>query len=295
MRGGTSKGLIFRRDDLPADRQEWAGCFLAALGSPDRHGRQLDGMGGGVSSLSKICVVNRSERADADVDYTFAQVSVTEPMVDFGVTCGNMAAAIGPFAVDEGLVQVPADDPAVIRIFHTNSGRIILSSFDVVGGEAAVEGDFAIDGVSGTAAPIRLEFVDPGGALTGSILPTGNPTDSFDLGAGRRVAATLIDAGIPSVFARASDLGWTVPSRRTRSQAKRICRSYWSDCGGWLPSRWDWPTPPRLQPWWVACPRSASSRRRDASRRWTVARSPRPTLTSPPGCYRWGCRIRLCR
>src|ERR1700677_1793406 len=204
MRGGTSKGLIFRGDDLPADRQEWVGCFLAALGSPDRHGRQLDGMGGGVSSLSKICVVNRSERADADVDYTFAQVSVTEPMVDFGVTCGNMAAAIGPFAVDEGLVQVPADGPAVIRIFHTNSGRIILSSFDVVGGEAAVEGDFAIDGVSGTAAPIRLEFVDPGGALTGSILPTGNPTDSFDLGAGRRVAATLIDAGIPSVFARAS-------------------------------------------------------------------------------------------
>ncbi|HIE20628.1 MAG TPA: PrpF family protein, partial [Rhodospirillales bacterium] len=128
MRGGTSKAIVFRRDDLPEDRVEWDRIFLAALGSPDPNGRQLNGMGGGISSLSKICVVGPSERPDADVDFTFAQVGVDKEVVGYGANCGNMSSAIGPFAVDEGLVTV-AGDEATVRIYNTNTDKIIHARF----------------------------------------------------------------------------------------------------------------------------------------------------------------------
>lgn len=177
------------------------------MGSPDANGRQLNGMGGGISSLSKVCVVGPSSRSDADIDCTFAQVSVRDASVDFGGNCGNMSSAMGPFAVDEGLIPVSADGPALVRIHNTNSGKIINAHFAVRDGEALVDGDFELPGVSGTGAPVRLDFLDPGGTLERGLLPTGLSCDRFELGDGAAVDASLVDAAIPCVFVRASDLG----------------------------------------------------------------------------------------
>ncbi len=209
MRGGTSKALIFRAGDLPADRADWAPIFLAAMGSPDPAMRQLDGMGGGVSSLSKCCVVGPPSRPDADVDYTFAQVAIDRPEVDYASNCGNMSSAIGPFAVDEGLVAPPAGNEAVVCIHNTNTGKIIVARFPMEDGRAAVTGDLAIDGVAGTGAPIRLDFTDPGGAGTGRLLPTGNLTDRLDVPGLGPLRVTLIDAANPCVLVAAADLGMT--------------------------------------------------------------------------------------
>lgn len=209
MRGGTSKALMFRREDLPAAREEWAPIFLAAMGSPDPNGRQLDGMGGGVSSLSKVCIIGAPTRQDADVDYTFAQIGVGDTAVDYAGNCGNMSSAIGPFAVDEGLVPRPQDGPVSIRIHNTNTGKIIAATFEVRDGQAVVEGDCAIDGVAGTGAPIRLDFVEPGGAKTGKTLPSGKPVDLLTPAVGAPIEATLVDAANPCVFVRARDLGLT--------------------------------------------------------------------------------------
>lgn len=201
-RGGTSKALMFRAEDLPADRKAWDAIFLAAMGVPDAAARNLDGMGGGLSSLNKVCVVGPPSRSDADVDYTFAQCAVTEARVDYAGNCGNMSAAIGPFAVEEGLVPCPPDGEALVRIHNTNTGKIIVARFPVEGGELAASGDLAIDGVAGTAAPIRLEFLAPGGAKTGKLLPTGSVVDVID-----GVEASCIDAANPCVFVTAEAVG----------------------------------------------------------------------------------------
>lgn len=158
-------------------------------------------MGGGVSSLSKVCVVGPSDREDADVDYTFAAIGVKNPEVDFSSNCGNMSSAIGPFAVNAGLVQ-KADGHCTVRIHNTNTGKIIHSKFPVKDGEAKVDGPFAIDGVAGTGAKIELAFIDPAGSKTGKALPTGNLVDIFD-----NVRVTCIDVGNPCVFVHASSLG----------------------------------------------------------------------------------------
>jgi len=207
MRGGTSKALMFHSADLPPDREKWTPIFLAVMGSPDPNGRQLDGMGGGISSLSKVCVIGPPSRADADVDYTFVQVSVEEASADYAGNCGNMSSAVGPFAVDEGIVKVAADGPAQVRIHNVNTGKIIVAHFPVRGGVAAVDGDCEIDGVAGTGAPIRLDFLHPGGAKTGRILPTGNPRDLLYPEVGRPIEASMVDAANPCVFVRAADLG----------------------------------------------------------------------------------------
>jgi 2-methylaconitate cis-trans-isomerase PrpF len=207
MRGGTSKAIMFLRRDLPQDPETWGDIFLSAIGAPDPNGRQLDGMGGGVSSLSKICIIGPSSRPDADVDYTFAQIGVDKPVVDFSGNCGNMSSAVGPFAIDEGLVKSPHDGEAVVRIHNTNTNKIIVSRFTVTDGEADVDGDMTLDGVSGSGAPIRLEFVDPGGAKTGRLLPTGRPVDGLDVPELGRVEASLIDAANPCVFVSARSLG----------------------------------------------------------------------------------------
>jgi len=206
MRGGTSKGIIFDARALPEDPVERDRLFLAAMGSPDPNMRQLDGMGGGLSSLSKICIVGAPSRADADIDYTFAQISVDEMRVDYAGNCGNMISAVGPAALEFEYLKAPGDETS-IRIHNTNTSRIIVSRFPVEQGSLASEGDLAIDGVAGTAAPIRLEFLHPGGSKTGRLLPTGNPIDRLLLANGETVEASLVDAANPCVFVAAADLG----------------------------------------------------------------------------------------
>ena len=206
IRGGTSNAVVFDRHDLPDDEAVRERLFLAALGSPDPHGRQLDGMGGGISSLSKVCIVGPASRPDADVDYTFGQVAVDRPQVDWSSNCGNMSSAIGPFAVDEGMVDTPGPQGVVV-IHNTNTGKLIRSRFPVRDGVAAVEGDTAIPGVSGTGAPVDLEFLEPGGAATGALLPTGNAVDVLEVDAVGTVSASLVDAANPFVFVDAGAMG----------------------------------------------------------------------------------------
>ncbi len=208
MRGGTSNAVVFKQQDLPQDRALWDEIFLSAIGSPDPNGRQLDGMGGGVSSLSKVCVVGPSTRPDADIDYTFAQVQVKDAKVDYGANCGNMSSAMGPFAVDEGLVRVSGQE-ALVRIHNTNTRKIIHALFSIDDGLAAVDGDLAIPGVSGTGSPVKLEFRDPGGATTGKLLPTGNAVDVLEVPGIGKVRASLVDAANATVWINAKDLGLT--------------------------------------------------------------------------------------
>src|SRR5215204_705223 len=193
MRGGTSNAIVFNAKDLPRDRALWDEIFIAAIGSPDPYGRQLDGMGGGISSLSKVCVVGPSSRADADIDYTFAQLSVKEAKVDYSGNCGNMSSAMGPFAVDEGIVQVSGKE-ALVRVHNTNTKKIIWSRFALDENQSAVDGELAIPGVSGTGSPVKLEFREPGGATTGKLLPTGNVIDTLDVPGVGKIRASLVDA-----------------------------------------------------------------------------------------------------
>ena len=221
MRGGTSKAVMFHARDLPADRDAWAAIFLSLMGSPDPSMRQLDGMGGGVSSLSKVCVVGPPTHPDADVDYTFAQILIDTPRVDYGINCGNMSSAIGPFAIDEGLVVRPNGGEAVVRIHNTNTKKIIVARFPMEGDLAAVDGDMAIDGVAGTGAPIRLEFMAPGGARTGRLLPTGRARDTLDVPGIGPVTVSLVDAANPCVMVAAATLGATATETPTQVEADK--------------------------------------------------------------------------
>ena len=208
MRGGTSKALMFHRHHLPADTSLWPELFVSALGANDPYGRQLDGMGGGVSSLSKVCVISESDRADADIDYAFFQLTPTTDIVDSSSSCGNMAAAVGPFAIDEGLLQVAGAEDSV-RIFNVNTGRIICSTFFLDRDQAAVDGDMVLPGVAGRGSPVRLEFGEPGGGATGRLLPSGKARDVIELPGSGSISASMADAGNPCVFVLASDLGLT--------------------------------------------------------------------------------------
>jgi len=207
MRGGTSKGLFFRAADLPAAPEECASLFLGAMGSPDSYGRQLDGMGGGQSSLSKVMVVSRSERAGVDLDYTFAQVAIGEAVVDFSSNCGNLTSAVGPFGLDEALVTATGPEARLV-LFNTNSGKQVVSRFALDGeGRPLPHGGCRIAGVSGTAAPIRLDFLEPEGSATGFLLPTGKPVDWLEVPGAAPVQVSLVDAATPVAFVRAGDLG----------------------------------------------------------------------------------------
>ncbi|PWK59100.1 2-methylaconitate cis-trans isomerase PrpF family protein [Roseicyclus mahoneyensis] len=209
MRGGTSKAIMFHGRDLPEDEADRHWLFLRAMGSPDPGKRQLDGMGGGLSSLSKVCVIAPPSRPDADVDYTFVQIPVSEGAPDYSSNCGNMSSAIGPFAVEEGLVT-PPDGEAVVRIHNTNTGKIIESRFEVRGGQPLDMGDFVNPGVAGTGARIQLDFLDPAGAATGRLLPTGLPVDVLEVsGLPAPLEVSLIDATNAVVFLRAEALGLT--------------------------------------------------------------------------------------
>jgi hypothetical protein len=203
MRGGTSRCLVFHERDLPAPGPARDAILLAALGSPDPYGRQLDGLGGGISSLSKACIIGPPTLPGADVDYTFAQVEVQRPVVDYAGNCGNCSSSVGPYAIDEGLV-VAREGETLVRIHNTNTRKLIVARVPVEDGEAAVRGDFELAGVPGRGARIALDFVEPGGAGTGRLLPTGRPRDVLG-----GLEVSCVDATNPVVFVRARDLGLT--------------------------------------------------------------------------------------
>lgn len=199
MRGGTSKGLYFHAKDLPAERELRDRVLLAAMGSPDA--RQIDGVGGAHPLTSKVAVISRSTRADADVDYLFLQVVVDKAEVSDSQNCGNLLAGIGPWAIENGLVT-PAGATTPVRIHMVNTGSIAVAYVQTPGGEVEYEGDARIDGVPGTAAAIPLEFLDTAGSSCGSLLPTGSVIDTID-----GIQVTCIDSGMPVVVMRAEDLG----------------------------------------------------------------------------------------
>ena len=205
IRGGTSKGVFFCAGDLPDDAAQRDAILLRALGSPDPYERQLDGLGGGLSSVSKAVVIGRSTRSDADIDYTFAQVSVNSPVVDYAGTCGNLSSATGPFAVEEGLVEAQ-DGEVVVRVFNTNTSKIFHARFDVSDGEGVVEGTQHVPGVSHAGGRVALEFLSPGGSMTGALLPTGNVVDDIETADGEIFRVSLVDATNPIVMVNAADV-----------------------------------------------------------------------------------------
>ena len=206
MRGGTSKALLFMEKDLPSDPEVRDRVILAAYGSPDPNARQIDGMGGAVSSTSKIAIISPSKVPGTEVNYRFGQVSITTPSIGYKGNCGNISSAVGPFAIDAGLVS--AQEPVTtVRIWQENTKKIIVAEVPVKNGRHLVEGDYSIDGVPGSGAKIRLKFLDPGGAVTGKLLPTGNVRDALEIPEYGTFAVSLVDAANPVVFLRARELG----------------------------------------------------------------------------------------
>lgn len=202
-RGGTSKGVFFKRENLPGDEKIRDQILLSIMGSPDPI--QIDGLGGARSSTSKVMMVSPSQRPGMDIDYTFGAVGIDKPIIDYRGNCGNLTSAVGPFAIDEGLVH-PVEPITEIRMYNTNTNKVILADIPVRGGKVQVHGDYIIDGVPGTAARINLHFLDPEGAGTGSVFPTGNPIDKIDIG-GEQIECSIVDVSNPVVFVRASDFG----------------------------------------------------------------------------------------
>jgi len=212
MRGGTSKGVFFMADSLPADPRLRDRILLRVIGSPDPYAKHTDGMGGATSSTSKDVLIRPSMRTDCDVDYLFGAVSIESPLIDWSGNCGNLTAAVGPFAISQGLVQAPRDGTAAIRIWQANINKRIVAHVPVRNGEVEEEGDFELDGVTFPAAEIRLEFIDPGGgedgeAAAGSMFPTGNLVDEIEVAGFGGFHTTLINAGNPTIFIDAKDLG----------------------------------------------------------------------------------------
>jgi len=205
MRGGTSKAVFLRGSTLPSVGSARDAVILSLFGSPDP--RQIDGLGGADLLTSKLAIIDPPTRPDADLDYTFAQVSITEPVVDYDINCGNISAAVGAFAVDEGLVDVEGP-VTTVRIHNTNTTSILLADVPIVDGTAAVEGSYSIHGVPGTGAPIALDFSRTAGGITGALLPTGNESDVLDTAIGP-VEVSIVDLGNLAVFFTATAVGMT--------------------------------------------------------------------------------------
>jgi hypothetical protein len=219
MRGGTSKGVFFRLQDLPAAAQTPGAArdalLMRVIGSPDPYGKQIDGMGGATSSTSKTVIIARSSRPDHDVDYLFGQVSIDNAFVDWSGNCGNLSAAVGPFAISAGLVdasRVPRDGVAIVRIWQANIGKTIIAHVPMSGGAVQETGDFELDGVTFAAAEVPLEFMDPAAdeeGAGGAMFPTGKLVDDLDVPGIGTFKATMINAGIPTIFIDAEALGYT--------------------------------------------------------------------------------------
>ncbi|MDV2686124.1 PrpF domain-containing protein [Alkalihalophilus lindianensis] len=204
MRGGTSKGVYILQNELPHDPLTRDKVILSIYGSPDS--RQIDGLGGASPLTSKFAMVRISNRADADVEYTFGQVSVNQEHIDYSINCGNILSGVGPFAIDHGLVQV--NEPlTMVRIYNVNTKKIIVAEVPVKNGKAKIDGDFHINGVPGTGAKIMLNFLDAAGARTGKLLPTGNAKDEIRLGNGEVLDISIVDAANLCVFVKAADIG----------------------------------------------------------------------------------------
>lgn len=206
LRGGTSKGVYIDQKELPDDKAAWEPLLLRMMGSPDK--KQIDGLGGSQSVTSKVAIVQPSAREDADVDYTFAQVSVDKPLVSYKGNCGNISSGVGPFAIEQGMVQ-PKEGITPVRIYNTNTDKIIIADVTVHNGHVVYDGDFAIAGVPGTASPIKLKFVEPAGTMGNGLLPTGNAVDILEIPGYGKVEVSIVDAANPLVFAKAKDLGLT--------------------------------------------------------------------------------------
>jgi 2-methylaconitate cis-trans-isomerase PrpF len=198
MRGGTSKGMFFMADNLPLERVQQDAIFLQSLGSPDVYGRQLNGMGGGVSSLSKAVILSKSASPDIDIEYNFAQISVGTADVDYSTTCGNLSSAVGPFSIDHGLIEATGR-MTLVRIRSVNTGKIYHAHIPTNDGKFDEQGSFTIPGVSGAGSQIRLDYLDPGGATTGFLLPTGNVSDIIHLKGEDPIEVSIIDASTGQV------------------------------------------------------------------------------------------------
>lgn len=219
MRGGTSKGVFFLRDDLPEAAQTPGAArdtlLLRVIGSPDPYAKQIDGMGGATSSTSKTVILSKSEKADHDVDYLFGQVAIDKAFVDWSGNCGNLSAAVGPFAISNGLVdpsRIPRNGVAVVRIWQANIGKTIIAHVPMTDGAVQETGDFELDGVTFPAAEVQLEFMDPAAdeeGAGGSMFPTGNLVDELEVPGVGTFKATMINAGIPTIFVNAADIGYT--------------------------------------------------------------------------------------
>jgi probable AcnD-accessory protein PrpF len=220
LRGGTSKGVFFRLADLP-ERARVPGpardaLLMRVIGSPDPYGKQIDGMGGATSSTSKTVILSRSSRPGHDVDYLFGQVAIDKAFVDWSGNCGNLSAAVGPFAIARGLVdaeRLPRDGVAIVRIWQANIGKTIIAHVPMTAGEVQETGDFELDGVTFPAAEVQLEFLDPAddgdGEDGGAMFPTGNVVDRLEVPGIGTFDATLINAGIPTIFLDAEAIGYT--------------------------------------------------------------------------------------
>ena len=206
MRGGTSKGCMFLKEDLPENREEWDSIFLQTMGSPDP--KQIDGMGGTVSSNNKIVVVWKSEEPGIDVEYLVGQVIVGKEQVDYKSNCGNMTAAVGPFAVEAGLVPV-VEPITTVHLLNRNTNKYIDVTVPCENGTFAQDGDCHIAGVDGTAAELKVKFLNPAGAKTGKLLPTGNVLDVLDIPGFGKIEATILDVSNPMVLVRAEDVNAT--------------------------------------------------------------------------------------
>jgi probable AcnD-accessory protein PrpF len=210
MRGGTSKGVFFHAADLPPPGETRDRLLLRVIGSPDPYGKHIDGMGGGTSSTSKVVVVSRSARPDSDVDYWFGAVAIDTPVIDWSGNCGNLTAAVGPFAISAGLVDVPPEGVAVVRLWQANIGRRIIARVPVRGGQVLETGDFVLDGVTFPAAEIPLEFIEPAAEEgAGQLFPTSQTREVLQVTGLGGVPVTLINAGNPTVFVAAESLGLT--------------------------------------------------------------------------------------
>ena len=219
MRGGTSKGVFFRLQDLPAAAQQAGAArdalLLRVIGSPDPYGKQIDGMGGATSSTSKTVILSRSERPGHDVDYLFGQVSIDKPFVDWSGNCGNLSAAVGSFAISSGLVdpaRIPENGLATVRIWQANIGKTIVAHIPMTNGEVQETGDFELDGVTFPAAEVQLEFLDPAAeeeGAGGAMFSTGNLVDKLEVPGLGMLDATMINAGIPTIFVNAEAIGYT--------------------------------------------------------------------------------------
>jgi 2-methylaconitate cis-trans-isomerase PrpF len=206
MRGGTSRGLFFHARDLPEDHARREAFILAAYGSPDPARRQVDGVGGATSSTSKVAVISDGGDQGVDVLYEFGQVAIDRPLIDRRGNCGNLSSGVGPFAVDEGLV-VPTDPVTVVRLLNVNTGKLIVAHVPTRDGRFDPAGDFSLPGVPGTGSRIRLDYIDPGGAVTGAVLPTGNPVDDLAVPGVGTVPVSVVDAANPLLFVQWEALG----------------------------------------------------------------------------------------